>query len=136
MARGRRKKADTGLIVSLACGASVEAAAQKADMSVRTVYRRLADPQFQAQVNEVRADMLRRAAAMLTAAGMAAIKTFTTLQESAQSESVRLGAARSIIELGCKLREMVEITERLAQLEARMETASTDEGIPARQQAA
>ena len=120
MARGRRKKADTGLIVSLACGASVETAAQKAGLSARTVYRRLADPQFQAQVNDVRADMLRRAAAMLTAAGMAAIKTFTSLQESAQSESVRLGAARSIIELGCKLREMVELTERMAQLEARM----------------
>jgi hypothetical protein len=53
-ARGRRKKADTGLIVSLACGTSVETAAQKAGMSVRTVYRRLADPEFVAQVNEVR----------------------------------------------------------------------------------
>ena len=126
MARGRRKKADTGLIVSLACGMSVETAAHKAGMSVRTVYRRMADPEFQAQVNEVRADMQRRAAAMLTAAAMAAIKTFTTLQESAQSESVRLGAARSIIELGCKLREMVEITERLAQLEARMAAEPAD----------
>ena len=105
-------------------------------MSVRTVYRRLADPQFQAQVNDVRADMLRRAAAMLTAAGMAAIKTFTSLQESAQSESVRLGAARSIIELGCKLREMVELTERLAQLEARMESESPDAGRTARPQSA
>ena len=126
MARGRRKKADTGLIVSLACGMSVETAAQKAGMSVRTVYRRLADPEFQAQVNEVRADMQRRAAAMLTAAAMAAIKTFTTLQESAQSESVRLGAARSIIELGCKLREIVEFTERLAKLEARMAAEPAD----------
>ena len=122
MARGRRKKAETGLIVSLACGTSVETAAQKAGLSVRTVYRRLADPEFRAQVNEARAEMLRRAAAMLTAAGMTAIKTFTTLQESARSESVRLGAARSIIELGCKLREMVELTERLAQMEARMQT--------------
>ena len=132
MAKGRRKKADTSLIVSLACGASVEAAAQKADMSVRTVYRRLADPQFRAQVNDVRADMLRRAAAMLTAAALAAIKTFTTLQDSAESESVRLGAARSIIELGCKLREMVELTERLAELEARMDTESPDTAASSR----
>jgi hypothetical protein len=29
---------------------------------------------------------------------------------------------------------MVELTERLAELEARMETASVDAGIPARQQ--
>ena len=136
MARGRRKKANTGLIVSLACGASVETAAQKAGVSVRTVYRRLANPEFVAQVNEVRADMLRRAAAMLTAAGMSAIKTFTTLQESARSESVRLGAARSIIELGCKLREMVELTERLDLLEARMQTECPDATIPFRQQGA
>jgi hypothetical protein len=115
---------------------SVETAAQKAGTSVRTVYRRLADPAFQAQVNEVRADMQRRAAAMLTAAAMAAIKTFTTLQESAQSESVRLGAARSIIELGCKLREMVEITERLAQLEARMAAEPTAGAKLDREQAA
>jgi hypothetical protein len=134
MARGRRKKADTALIVALACGASAETAAQKAGVSVRTVYRRQADPEFVAQVNDVRADMLRRAAAMLTAAGMAAIKTFTTLQDSAQSESVRLGAARSIIELGCKLREMVELTERLAQLEARMGTEAAT--IPSERQAA
>ena len=122
------------LCVSLACGTSVETAAQKAGLSVRTVYRRLADPEFRAQVNEARAEMLRRAAAMLTAAGMTAIKTFTTLQESARSESVRLGAARSIIELGCKLREMVELPERLAQLEARMQTEFPDPAIAVRQQ--
>jgi hypothetical protein len=53
---------------------------------------------------------------------MASLKTFTTLQESATSEAVRLGAARAIIELGCKLREAVELTERLAALEARLES--------------
>ena len=65
--------------------------------------------------------MVQRAAALFTAAGMAAIKTFTTLQESASSESVRLGAARAIIELGCTLRETVELTERIAALEAQLE---------------
>jgi hypothetical protein len=58
---------------------------------------------------------------MFTAAGMAAIKTLTTLQESALSEAVRLGAARATIELGCKLRETAEWSERLAALEGRLE---------------
>ena len=59
---------------------------------------------------------------MITAAGMAAVKTLTTLQDSAASESVRLGAARAIIELGCKQRESVEWAERLAALDGRLET--------------
>jgi hypothetical protein len=86
------------------------------------VYRRLAERSFRAQVSAVRAEMVRRVAGMLTAAGMGSIKTFASLQESAVSESVRLGAARAIIELGCKVRESVELTERLAAVEARLES--------------
>jgi len=117
---GRKKKADTALVLALACGASPESGAQKAGLSLRTVYRRMAEPMFRAQVNDLRAEMLRRASSMLTAAGISSIKTFTTLQESAESEAVRLGAARAIIELGYKLRESVEFAERLAALEARL----------------
>jgi hypothetical protein len=119
---GRRRKADGELIVALACGATPENAAQKTGFGLRTVYRRLAEPDFRKQVQEVRAEMVRRVAGMLTAAGIASIKTFTTLQDSAQSESVRLGAARAIIELGCKVRESAELTERLAAVEARLES--------------
>jgi hypothetical protein len=108
-------------LLALACGATPESAAQKAAFSLRTVYRRLAEPAFGARVREARAEMVRRVAGMLTAAGIGSIKTFTTLQESAVSESVRLGAARAIIELGCKVRESVELTERLTAVEARLE---------------
>ena len=38
-----------------------------------------------------------------------------------QAESVRLGAARSLLDLGVKLREAVEIECRLAELEERIE---------------
>ena len=117
MAAGRKRKGDAELVLALACGASPENAAQKAGLSRRTVFRRLADPVFCAQVTELRVEMSRRAAGMITAAGMAAVKTLTSLQESAASESVRLGAARATLELGCKLRENVEWPERLAALE-------------------
>src|SRR5262245_55627863 len=122
MAVGRKKKAEAALVMALACGATPESAAQKAGVSMRTVYRRQADPAFRAQVNEVRAELVRRAASLFTAASTPAIRTITTLQESASSEAVRLGAARAIIELGCKLRETVELMERLAALEARLES--------------
>ncbi len=121
MASGRKKKGDVELVVALACGASPENAAQKAGLSRRTVFRRLADPAFRAQVNEMRAEVVRRTTGMLTAAGMAATKTLTTLQESATSESVRLGAGRAVIELGCKMRDNVDVMERLAAVEDRLE---------------
>jgi HEAT repeat protein len=38
---------------------------------------------------------------------------------AARSESVRLGAARALLELGVKLREGVELEERLRALEER-----------------
>jgi hypothetical protein len=118
---GRKKKADSGLILALACGASAESAAQKTGLSIRTVYRRLADPSLRQQVDEMRAELTRRVMGMLTAAAIGAVKTMTTLQESATSESVRLGAARAILEQGCKLREFVELSEKLALLERRIE---------------
>jgi len=121
VSKGRKRKGDTELLLALACGASVENAAQKAGLSRRTVFRRLAAPAFRAQVTEMRAAMVQRAAGMFSAAGLPAIKTLTTLQESASSEAVRLGAARATIELGCKLRETVEWAERLAALEGRLE---------------
>ena len=118
---GRRKKGEAELILALACGATPENAAQKAGLSVRTVYRRLAEPAFRAHVRQMRSDMVQRMAGMLTAAGVGALRTLSQLHESALSESVRLGAARSIVELGCKVREAAELTERLAAVEARLE---------------
>jgi hypothetical protein len=72
---GRRKKADTELMLALACGATPEQAAQKAGVSLRTVYRRQTETAFRAQVEELRAEMLRRTAGMLTAAGLVSVKT-------------------------------------------------------------
>jgi hypothetical protein len=107
--------------MALACGASPESAAQKDSLSRRTVYRRLADPAFLTRVTEQRAELARRAAGMLTASGLVAVKTLTTLQESATAEGVRLRAARAILDLGCKLRENVDWAERLAALEASLQ---------------
>jgi hypothetical protein len=122
VATGRKRKADVDLVLALACGATADSAAQKTGLSRRTVYRRLADPAFRSQVTAMRTEMAQRAMGMLTAAGMGAIKTLRVLQESATSESVRLGAARATIELSCKLRENVEWAERLSGLEERLDT--------------
>ncbi len=69
----------------------------------------------------MRAEVVRRSTDMCTAAGLPAIKTLMTLQESAESESARLGAARTLLEQGYKLREKAEMAARIAALEQKIE---------------
>jgi hypothetical protein len=112
-----RRNADQALLVTLACGATIEAAARSVGLSQATVYRRLQDPKFQQRVQQIRSDMVQRTAGMLTAASMEAVKTLLELQKTPVPAAVRLGAARSVIELGTKMRETAEFEARLAALE-------------------
>jgi hypothetical protein len=118
MAQRGKRHADQKLLLALACGASVEMAAQSAGVSLSTAYRRLAEPDFQRQLQQLRADMVQRTAGTLTAAGGEAVKTLLALQKEAMPPATRLGAARAILELGVKIRETAELQERIAALEA------------------
>ena len=71
--RGRRN-ADSVLINALACGATNEAAAQKAGVSPATVYRRKQEPEFQRLLREARAGMVERTAGAITAMSMEALR--------------------------------------------------------------
>jgi hypothetical protein len=111
------RKSDVALAAALAAGKTVADAAAAAHVSERTAYRRLADPGFRCRVTELRAGMVERALGR-TADGMAsAARTLRRLLRS-DSDSVRLGAARALLELGVKLRETVDLEQRLAALEA------------------
>jgi hypothetical protein len=116
MARPKRKKNEDSLLLALACGATVEAAARQCGLSERTVYNRLGDDEFKKRLERVRADMVDRSAGMLTAAGGEAIRTLLTLQKDS-TPTVRLGAARTILEMGLKIRQMVDLEQRMAELE-------------------
>ncbi len=120
MAQKGKQNADEQLLLALACGATVQGAAQKAGLSERTAYRRLADPGFKRRLQELRADMVQRTAGMLTAAAGEAVKTLLTLQKETTPAAVRLGAARAILEIGLKVRDAAELEERIAALEQRM----------------
>jgi AcrR family transcriptional regulator len=123
----KRKKTKYDLLMALACGATVAQAADKAGVSERTVYRRLADPAFQAELDQLRADMVQRSAGMLTAASLEAIKTVVGLLGSNAPEQVRHGAARTILQYGVRLRELAELQARLASLEAKLGVDATAE---------
>jgi hypothetical protein len=117
MSRVGRKGADEALLVALACGASVETAATKVGLHPRTVHRRLGDPEFQKRLRELKDDMVKRTAAMLSAGAMEAVKTLISLLQGSTSPTVRLGAARAMLELSVRLREAAELHERIAALE-------------------
>ena len=108
---------DEVLLLALACGASVEAAAAKAGVSPATVYRRKQEPAFAQRLQQVKTDMVLRTAGMLTAAGGESVKTLLELQKPSVPPATRLGAARATIELGLKVREVNELEQRIAALE-------------------
>jgi autotransporter translocation and assembly factor TamB len=126
VAHSGRKNADDALIQALACGATAESAAQKAGISLRTVQRRLNDPAFQQRLREMKDDMLKRSASMLTALNGEAIKTLASLQGNSTPPNVRLGAARAVIELSARLRESAELHERITALEEQVETSQIE----------
>jgi len=121
VAQRGKKIQDDRLLMALACGATVEAAAQAAGLSKRTVYRRLKDPAFRQRLQDLRAEMVQRTAGTLTAAGGEAVKTLLALLKEAIPPTVRLGAARAVLEIGMKVRETAELEQRLAAVEAAAE---------------
>ena len=119
MPRSCATKADQTLLQALACGATVENAARKAGISERTAYRRLNNPAFVQQLDQLRAEMVQRTAGMLTGAGLGAVKTLVDLQQDATvPPATRRGAARDVLQLAIKYRETAELEQRVAALEA------------------
>ncbi|QEL20573.1 hypothetical protein [Limnoglobus roseus] len=116
-----RRTADDHLILALACGATQEAAATKAGLGVTTVRRRLQDPDFVRRLRAVQADIVARTAAALTAAATESVRTLLDLQKPGTPPATRLGAARAVLELGLKVREVVELEARIAALEAQVD---------------
>src|SRR5262249_45162798 len=110
------KKTDEVLVLHLASGTTVEAAAELAGISRATAFRRLKDVEFQRRVKQARGEMIERAAGHLAAGATEASITLRNLLAS-ECEKVRLAAAKTIIEGVLKVRDATEFEERLAQLE-------------------
>ena len=125
-----RAGADAALVTALAVGATVEQAAERAGVSARTVHRRLADAEFARRVDDARAELLGRAMARLSATATAAVTTLAALLEADVPPAVRLGAARSILDLALRWREQDELARRLDNVESWIEVldAESDTG--------
>jgi hypothetical protein len=70
-----------------------------------------------------RSEMTSRALGRLIDNMTSAADTLGFLSRRANSEQVRLGAARALLELGVKMRETVELEQRIAALEGNQRPA-------------
>jgi transposase len=116
MAGGDRKNADSALIAALAGGASVQAAAELCEVGESTIYRRLRDLDFRRRLTAARDEMVERAVGQLSQAMTDAAVTLRNLLTSS-NEKIKLGAARAILEHGCRVRDSVTLAERVRQIE-------------------
>src|SRR5262249_27382605 len=124
-----RKKGDAALVAALAAGLSVAKAAEKAEVSPRTARRRLKDEAFKARVERVRARILDRVVARLTALGVTAVRTLQDLMRAGVGENVRLGAARATLEHMFRGFDEVGLLKQIGELRQRLEGLKNGEGV-------
>ena len=99
MSANGRHNADSALVAALAAGFTYSDAGAAAGVSERTVRRRMTDPQFRSQVEAARTDLVSRAVGLAADSVVEAVETLRTLMVSAEGESVRLGAARALLQV-------------------------------------
>ena len=119
MSGGDRRNADAAQVAALAGGATVQDAADTAGVGVATARRRLKEPAFRRQLDDARAEMIATAVARLSSAATDAAETLRALLKS-DMDFAKLAAARSILELGAKLREHENLSDRVRALEEQL----------------
>lgn len=114
----RRRKGDEAVLAALAAGHSHAEAAKIAGLSAKTVQRRMADPLFRAELDELKLHVVQQTAASLSDAATSAVFTLKKLLAS-RDEWVQLRSASAILDVAVRYRETLELSERVAELEER-----------------
>ena len=116
---------DDDLIEQLARGETIRRAARLAGFSERSAHRRLADPAFRLRIQEIRAAAIENTSARLSHASNEAALTLRYLLTS-ESDAVRLGAARAILDTSMRYREAIDFETRLSALETAAKKDAAD----------
>ncbi len=126
MARKPGQNRRDALALGLARGLTVRRAATEAGLSVRTAFRWLADADFRREISNLRGRLVDRACGLLAAGNAGAAVALRKLLED-DSPSVRLQAAKCILETGLKLRDAAEFEQRLENVERRLQGLNHDQ---------
>jgi hypothetical protein len=107
------------VIVALLTTRTVRDAARKCALSEPTLYRLLQLPEFKAQYRAARRELVEQTITQLQRDGAdAAIALRQIVKDRKTPASVRVSAARVILEQGIKAIELVDLSERIDKLEA------------------
>ncbi|HMV46680.1 MAG TPA: hypothetical protein PLD20_13930 [Blastocatellia bacterium] len=101
---------------------TTRAAAAAAEVSEATIWRWLAEPEFSIAYRAARGRLLESTLTALQSASVDAVVCLREiLNDKTAQVSARVSAAKSVLELGLKAREVLEVEERLAYLEKALE---------------
>jgi hypothetical protein len=107
--------------LALATGSSDREAAKEAGITDRVIRKwKTETPEFNRRVSELRARMTDEALGTLVAGMRSASNTLLYLSRKGRQETVRLGAARSLIELGTKMTESAHVQQQIDELKAEL----------------
>ncbi len=112
-----RRAADAVLLVALAGGCTYAEAAATAGVSVSTVDRRMTDRSFRYRLDAIRAQVLARAADKLAASSISAVSAIEELIEPHNPPTVRLAAARALLDQAARYRAAADLDMRVAALD-------------------
>lgn len=104
-----KTKGDTRFVFEMANGQSVKDASAAAGFSTRTGYRRMQQQGWHNAVQEMRAIMIEQALEFAVSNLVDALNTIAKLKETGDSDSVRLGAAKTILDFAAKEMKQVEV---------------------------
>lgn len=118
-----RKSADPKLFEALVSGRTLTAAAADAGISLATAKRRMVDPTFRGEVEAAQSDVVNSALRTLAASSEAAALTLRNLLSPKTADSIRLAAAKSILEIA----RGQDIDQRLSKLEQQLSPPPADD---------
>jgi len=107
---------ETRFVDAIAMGDTIKAASEKAGISYSTGRRRNQEPTIQEKVKEIRGQVMDQATARLSGAAGDAVDCLKSLIKS-DDEKIKLQAAKHILELSVKFKQVLELEERLASME-------------------
>jgi hypothetical protein len=117
---GKKARRLNDFITGLLAHRTIEDAATFAKISLSSAYRWLRDPSVVQQLAKARHEGMKATMAQLQANAASAVNVLDRLQTSAESEGIRLGAARAILAFAIQSSEILDLAERLDAIEQKV----------------
>jgi hypothetical protein len=117
---GKKARRLNDFITALMRRRTIEDAAAAAGLSLSTAYRWLRHDDVIQRLTEARRTGMQNAMAQLQANATSAVNVLDRLQTSAESEGIRLGAARAILAFALQSTEILDLAERLDEVERKI----------------